>query len=106
VTLIEDELRAAAEHAWYHALLSDLDPPTLEEFVTMPAWTRGTACRGMGSEINLFPCPGESPEPAWEVCARCAVRAECLDYAMTVDADAVWGGTSARERNRLRRAGA
>jgi hypothetical protein len=28
---VDVEVRTEAEHAWYHALLSDRDPPTIEE---------------------------------------------------------------------------
>ena len=34
-------------------------------------------------------------EPALAICARCPVRAECLDAA---DDDGIWGGTTAVER--------
>lgn len=41
---------------------------------------------------------------AKDVCARCEVRRECLDYALPrFDLDGVWGGKTPGERKRLRR---
>lgn len=41
---------------------------------------------------------------AQQVCARCAVRQQCLDFAMrTGEADGIWGGTTPEERTRARR---
>lgn len=47
---------------------------------------------------------------AKRICAACPVRAECLDYALS-GADTwqgittgIWGGTTPRERSRLRQA--
>jgi WhiB family transcriptional regulator, redox-sensing transcriptional regulator len=60
-------------------------------------------------EVKFHPGRGEPTTPAKAVCARCAVRAECLDYALSRPADqclGVWGGTSVRERRALRRAAA
>ncbi len=102
MTLIEDERLTEAEHAWYHALLSDLDPPTLEELAVRPAWMTQAACRGMGPE-TFFPELGDSLDPARAVCATCTVRGPCLDAALSSMEHGVWAGTSARERVRMGR---
>lgn len=40
---------------------------------------------------------------AQEVCARCRVRKQCLEFAMrTGEADGIWGGTTPEERIRVR----
>jgi WhiB family redox-sensing transcriptional regulator len=41
---------------------------------------------------------------ARQLCRGCAVRAECLTYALELGADlvGVWGGTSERQRRALR----
>ena len=40
---------------------------------------------------------------ARRICATCPVRAECLRYALTdPDLDGIWGGTTPRQRQRLR----
>jgi WhiB family redox-sensing transcriptional regulator len=107
MTLVEDERLAQAEHAWYHALLSDLDPPTLEELAVRPAWQTLAACRGMGPEM-FYPERGESAAPARAICAACGVLPECLDFAMASESGAagIWAGTSERGRRQLRRASA
>ena len=37
------------------------------------------------------------------VCSTCAVMAECVDYAIAIDAEGVWGGLTSAERRRVRR---
>jgi WhiB family transcriptional regulator, redox-sensing transcriptional regulator len=63
-------------------------------------WHEYAACRGVDPEL-FFPGQGRSAAKAREVCARCSVREECLEYALK-DEDAfyygIWGGTTPRER--------
>jgi WhiB family redox-sensing transcriptional regulator len=41
---------------------------------------------------------------AKQVCGRCPVRKQCLEYAMDTPVDhGVWGGLTERERRRFRR---
>ncbi len=62
------------------------------------------ACRGADPDV-FFPDQGQSLEPARRICAECVVRDECLEYALdNRERFGVWGGTSERERRRLRRA--
>ena len=68
-----------------------------------PAWHQHGACRGADPNL-FFPARGESVKEAKAVCARCPVRAECLEYALTnQEKFGVWGGLSERERRQLRR---
>jgi len=68
-----------------------------------PAWHQHGACRGADPNL-FFPERGESVKEAKAVCARCPVRAECLDYAMeNHEVVGIWGGLSARERRQLSR---
>ena len=102
---VDEERRVEAEHSWYYALLADLDPPTLEELVgPRPAWMAQAACRGMGTDL-FFPAPGEDVDPARAICARCGVGQECLAYIMAAESGApgVWGGTTGKDRRRLKR---
>lgn len=73
-------------------------------FAQRPApWTDYAACAGVDPEL-FFPGRGESLRPARAVCARCVVRAQCLEHAITNEEHhGVWGGTSERERRRIRR---
>lgn len=55
-------------------------------------------------DVNFFIDRGEDSRPAKAVCAGCLVRGECLDFALSgPERFGVWGGTSERERRRLRR---
>jgi WhiB family redox-sensing transcriptional regulator len=52
---------------------------------------------------DLGPGMIEGINAAKRVCARCPVRVECLDYALANnEKDGIWGGTSGRERRRLK----
>jgi WhiB family redox-sensing transcriptional regulator len=70
-----------------------------------PAWMRDALCREH-PEVNFFPAPlaRQSLAPAIAVCRRCPVLGKCLGYAL---ADprlrGIWGGTSERQRARIRR---
>ena len=71
-------------------------------------WRRYAACNGCDVEL-FFPVGVTGPAvdqiaEAKVVCARCPVRAECLDFALVTNQEAgVWGGASEEERRRLRR---
>lgn len=68
-----------------------------------PLWEKDAACRD--SDPNMFfPERGSSTREAKAVCAICPVRDECLDYAlMNGEKFGIWGGTSERERRRIRK---
>jgi WhiB family transcriptional regulator, redox-sensing transcriptional regulator len=69
-----------------------------------PAFMDLGSCRGMDPDV-FFPDRGESLSPAKAVCAECIVRDECLEFALDQgERFGVWGGTSERERRKLRRA--
>ena len=62
--------------------------------------------QGLCAETDpaLFhPADGIHAEPALRICAACPVRAECLQWALANDEEwGVWGGTTERERQRIR----
>lgn len=61
------------------------------------------ACAGTDPEM-FYPGRGESTREAKAVCAQCGARDECLDHALANNERfGVWGGTSERQRRRLRR---
>jgi WhiB family transcriptional regulator, redox-sensing transcriptional regulator len=69
------------------------------------AWQREAACRGLGVEESraiFFPAPGKCIDEARAICGACPVREQCLDFALTNGCIGVWGGTTERERSRLR----
>lgn len=70
------------------------------EFVDQP-WAEQALCAQTDPEL-FFPEKGGSVREAKEICARCFVAAECLDYALTTgERFGVWGGFSERERRKL-----
>lgn len=77
----------------------DRPPSPPEEGET---WRDSALCASVGGNV-FFPEKGEPTRPAKSVCRRCPVTAECLAYALDIDArHGVWGGLSERERRRLR----
>jgi WhiB family transcriptional regulator, redox-sensing transcriptional regulator len=67
-------------------------------------WRAQAECVHYVGLVDFFPARGESARDAKAICAGCAVREECLEYAMTWDQlCGVWGGLSERERRVLRR---
>lgn len=66
-----------------------------------PDWMADALCAQTDPEA-FFPEKGQPAEPGRQICARCPVRAECLDYALTNDERyGVWGGLSERQRRPL-----
>ena len=80
------------------------DLTLIQELARRPNWQLHAACRD--ESVDLFITDGGGPSArAKQLCARCPVRLHCLRYALA-DPDLVgyWGGTSERERRRLRKA--
>lgn len=68
-----------------------------------PEWMVQALCK-RHPEVEFFPGRGESLDGAKNICRRCPVREQCLDYALATNQEhGIWGGESERERRRLRR---
>jgi WhiB family redox-sensing transcriptional regulator len=73
------------------------------------SWTDRAACRDEDPEL-FFPISATGPgraqaAEATAVCARCPVRGECLEYALTTGQEAgIWGGLTEEERRARGRA--
>ena len=71
-------------------------------------WWSEAACQHADPDL-FFPVSstgrGGEEARAKLICGRCPVRAECLDYAMSVGTplQGIWGGASDADRARLRR---
>jgi WhiB family redox-sensing transcriptional regulator len=66
-------------------------------------WQERALCAQTDPEA-FFPEKGGSTREAKRICTTCAVRAECLEYALGNDERfGIWGGLSERERRRLKR---
>jgi len=72
-----------------------------------PAWAQRAACHG--SSLDFYVDASKvrnrpAVEEAKEVCRGCAVREDCLQYALrNGEKFGIWGGLSERERSTLRR---
>ena len=67
------------------------------------SWQDSALCAQTDPEA-FFPEKGGSTREAKKVCGRCAVRGDCLEYALGHDERfGIWGGLSERERRRLKR---
>lgn len=74
-----------------------------DELPSSPHWTELALCAQSDPEA-WFPEKGCSTREAKKVCRGCPVRTECLDYALENDERfGVWGGTSEKQRRKLKR---
>lgn len=78
------------------------------DYADPAGWAALAACREMDPEL-FFPVTSHGPAAiqvarAKAVCARCAVRDECLQFALATGQDCgIWGGTNEDERRAMRR---
>lgn len=79
--------------------------PLLDPAEMQAPWRRRAACRD--EDINLFFADrGDSAtvRKAKAICARCPVRRQCLDSAITNnEMSGIWGGFSRKDRRRIKR---
>jgi WhiB family redox-sensing transcriptional regulator len=73
-------------------------------------WQRQAACRDLDSTMFFHPDNERGSrrqlreERAKAICARCPVRAACLDHSLRVgEPYGIWGGVAETERQLLRR---
>ena len=68
------------------------------------SWVEEAACAQTDPEL-FFPEKGQPSALAKLVCRRCPVIAQCLEYAVNspILLEGVWGGTSMKQRQELRR---
>lgn len=72
-------------------------------------WQVRAACRGPESSVFFPPAVGERKEErelretkAKAICRACSVRAECLEYALSIrEPHGIWGGLNEHERREL-----
>lgn len=75
-----------------------------------PAWHAQAKCKGLPTKL-FYPARGEvrmssdsylrEEYPARKYCNACPVRAECLEAGLQ-EVYGIWGGTSGRQRRRMR----
>jgi WhiB family transcriptional regulator, redox-sensing transcriptional regulator len=72
-------------------------------------WRTAAECRGADAPKFLPPSSGETAAERYsrearakQICARCAVRQECLAYAVSArEPLGIWGGLNESERSRV-----
>src|SRR6188768_3121619 len=85
----------------------DLEPSALVQSVSAGAltWKNDALCAEPGHNTNdWFPSGAgahKAGRRAVAVCDQCSVQRECLHYAITLNLEGVWGGTTLEERRRL-----
>jgi WhiB family redox-sensing transcriptional regulator len=69
----------------------------------MFAWMEKGRCRTEDRDL-FFPNEGERDKvkKARKICARCPVRARCLQHALEYDENGIWGNTTDYERRQIR----
>ena len=68
-----------------------------------PTWMQQGNCHSESPEV-FFPSDGIGVIRAQQICLGCPVKAECLTHALSMHIEhGVWGGTSERQRQRMRR---
>jgi len=72
------------------------------------SWMSRGACRESDPDLFFPVAVGTGPaarqvEVAKAVCGPCAVRANCLSYALEAMPEGIWGGTTPDERRAARR---
>lgn len=67
----------------------------------MEEWVKQKACtiEVLPLFFSLYP---DDERKAKQICRTCPVKEPCLEFAMKHDERGIWGGTTDRERNRLR----
>lgn len=88
-----------------YQFLKVLGSDTAEDY----AWMLEASCRGLDCNL-MYPEKGDAKgiRVAKKMCASCPVKRQCLDFAMTpregmpFEDGGIWGGTTARERQRMR----
>jgi WhiB family redox-sensing transcriptional regulator len=66
-------------------------------------WTELSLCRKMDKDL-FFPDSYSGVKKAKEICSKCPVSRQCLQYAMNNDITyGVWGGLGETDRLRLRK---
>ena len=81
-----------------------MSAPDFLNIIAPPAWTTDALCAQVDPDL-FYPETGAPNQDAKRICGGCDVRAECLAYALAHrERFGVWGGTTERERRRMRRA--
>jgi len=71
-------------------------------WIDIKGWADKAMCKNLDTDV-FFPKRGEATTPIKIICSNCPVVQPCLEYALkSGEKFGVWGGTSERERRRIR----
>ena len=65
-------------------------------------WESLAECRDADPSL-FYPEKGVSNKTAKAICAQCIVREDCFEYAIVHEDFGIWGGTTAKARQRIRK---
>ena len=72
------------------------------KWIDIKEWSDKAMCKKLDTQL-FFPKRGEATRPIKIICSVCPAAKPCLEYAMkSGEKFGVWGGTSERERRRMR----
>lgn len=68
-------------------------------------WVTDAVCRGSQAEPGWYPdrATFDADPIVMKYCNQCPVRRKCLEWALTVSEQGVWGGTTEPQRERIKR---
>jgi len=67
-----------------------------------PQWRQHAKCRSSNPSLFILE-RGEDYKSAIQVCNSCPVKDPCLRFALDNDEVGIWGGTSHKQRRRMKR---
>jgi WhiB family redox-sensing transcriptional regulator len=81
------------------ALMARIDVSQADQWLDR-AWVKRAACAGH-PELDWFSRSERMKNACRQVCAACAVRSECLAFAIANDETGIWAGLEQHQRRRL-----
>ncbi len=68
-------------------------------------WQDKARCRTIDNPDRFFPERGVSGRSARNLCGKCPVKSECLNYALEHEIEwGIWGGMTDRQRKKVKSA--
>lgn len=82
--------------------MTDDHTPTIIVERDDPQWRQHARCKSSNPSLFILK-RGEDVRPALAVCSVCPVKDPCLRYAIDNNEAGVWGGTTGKQRRRMKR---
>lgn len=67
-----------------------------------PVWRQWANCKDVPKDVFVIK-QGQSTERALWFCETCVVRKACLEYALDNNCVGIWGGTTQKQRAKIKR---